>query len=270
MCWKKVIKVWVNIDQVVWQLAPVNFSHVCRGVLCQSTMTCITSWVVQTWERQTESLICNLTTFVLKCKSLVSSASWHCCMIEMKHAFYLIFYFVVFCDLCFCNGHWLFHWLFFLLTWNNQHYFLSAGLRYPTPDPERANAPAAPGGPAGRARLHCGNAHPQRCGHSCVLWCPVYTRDSWEGRVDTLTPVHTVFTICFILMKYEGNRDLHCTQKSIAAFILSSRTVSTTQPGNLGLMLLIMMHLFSVGAEWGSGCFTIPHHHSVQGWPGKV
>lgn len=70
-----------------------------------------------------------------------------------------------------------------------------ARLRYPTPHPERANAPAPTGGPAGRARLHCGNAHPQRCGHSGLLRCPVHTRNSREGRGDAPTHDHTVLTI---------------------------------------------------------------------------
>lgn len=28
--------------------------------------------------------------------------------------------------------------------------------------------------------------------------------------------------------------------------------------------------LFSLGAEWGSGCSTLPHYHPLQGWLGKV
>lgn len=66
---------------------------------------------------------------------------------------------------------------------------LSVGFRYQTPNSEWSNAPAAPCGSVGWTRLHRWNAHPQGCGHSGILWCPIHTRDSREGKTDTLTPV---------------------------------------------------------------------------------
>lgn len=41
--------------------------------------------------------------------------------------------------------------------------------RYSAPNHERANASAPPGGAAGRARLHRGDAHPERLGYCRLL-----------------------------------------------------------------------------------------------------
>lgn len=54
--------------------------------------------------------------------------------------------------------------------------------RYPAPNHERAHAPAPAGGAAGRARLHRGDAHPERLGDRRLLWCPVHTGDPREGK----------------------------------------------------------------------------------------
>lgn len=101
----------------------------------------------------------------------------------------------------------------FRLIWCTFVPFLPGGLRYPTPNPEWANAPSASGGPAGRAWLHCGDAHPERCGHSGFLWCPVYTRDSWKGRGDTSTHVkkarHSDVTWNILLKPSKCQKRLH-------------------------------------------------------------
>lgn len=69
--------------------------------------------------------------------------------------------------------------LFFLIA------FLPVSIRYSAPNHERAHASAPPGGTAGRARLHRGDAHPERLGYRRLLRCPVHTRDSREGRKRT-------------------------------------------------------------------------------------
>ena len=53
--------------------------------------------------------------------------------------------------------------------------------RYSAPDYEWAYAPAPPGGAAGWARLHRGDAHPQRSGHRGFLRRPVHTGDTRKG-----------------------------------------------------------------------------------------
>lgn len=53
--------------------------------------------------------------------------------------------------------------------------------RYSAPDYEWAYAPAPPGGAAGWAWLHRGDAHPQRPGNCSVLRCPVHTGDTRKG-----------------------------------------------------------------------------------------
>lgn len=162
MCWKKVLKVWLIIFSVVWQLAPINYPRVLGHFV---------------WEYD---------------------------------------------DLC----HQLCLQTDLLFMWNKKH-FLSAGIRYPTSDPEWTYAPAAPGGPARRARLHCWNAHPQRCGHSGVLWCSVNTRDSWEGRIDKPTPP---YFNPLLLIKYEMSPPPH--------------------PGNLGLTFVFIYDAFVFWRCW--------------------
>lgn len=54
--------------------------------------------------------------------------------------------------------------------------------RYQAPNHERADASAPVGGAPGRARLHRGNAHPERLGYRGLLRCSVHTRDTREGR----------------------------------------------------------------------------------------
>lgn len=59
--------------------------------------------------------------------------------------------------------------------------FLSAS-RYQAPNHERADAPAPAGGAPGRARLHRGDAHPERPGYGGLLRRSVHARDTREGR----------------------------------------------------------------------------------------
>lgn len=68
----------------------------------------------------------------------------------------------------------------------------SCVFRHQAPHYERAHASAPPGGAAGRARLHCGDAHPKRRSNRSVLWRSVHARDPREGNMLEVTCTHKV------------------------------------------------------------------------------
>lgn len=93
--------------------------------------------------------------------------------------------------------------------------------RYSAPNHERANASAPPGGAAGRARLHRGDAHPERLGYCRLLWCPVHTRDTREGRKRTrkYTHIHCTCTVLHIRAAESWWRDGACHSLMPASFL---------------------------------------------------
>lgn len=80
-------------------------------------------------------------------------------------------------------------------------YFFSVLRRHQATHHERAHAPAPSGGTAGRARLYCGDAHPQRCSNCGLLRRSVHTGDPREGQTHEHKDI-AAETFCLCLINY--------------------------------------------------------------------